>query len=167
MHPQVVQNQKDFPARILNQRLHELDQPIGIEGLIDDHPTRLAPVGDAGDHGQLLACAAHRVRHRCCTCRGVAPAAHVGVDQCRLVAPVNLASFSLGLRFDGRVVLIESSDLLAPLMQLLQGLVSCAFLVHAELKHNNRRKFTLFGAGSIVGAANAAIRGIPEVDGWR
>ena len=45
---------------------------------------------------------------------------------------------------------MQPDDLLAPLVQLLQGLVSRVFFFHAKLELKIAKKFSLYGAGSIV-----------------
>ena len=85
MHAQVVQDQEHLAAGVLHQRLEEVDEALVVEGPVDDHPARLALVGDAGDHGQLLAHAAHGHRHRRLALGRKAAATRIGVDQRRLV----------------------------------------------------------------------------------
>ena len=46
MDAQVVQNQKHLLGRILDQRLHKLDELVAVEGPINDHPACFALVGD-------------------------------------------------------------------------------------------------------------------------
>lgn len=67
MHAQVVQDEEDLlaqPVAVADERLKELDEPLVVEGSVDDHPVGPALVGDGGDHRQLLARAAHGPRHR-------------------------------------------------------------------------------------------------------
>jgi hypothetical protein len=45
MGAQIVEDEKDFPGRVLDQRFEEFDQPVRAEIAVDDHPARLALVG--------------------------------------------------------------------------------------------------------------------------
>ena len=127
MYAQVIEDQKDLLPGILDQRLKELDQPVGIERIVDDHPARLPFVGDRGNHRQLLPGTAYREGDRGLSCGSVAATTDVGVDQGRFVAPVNLAAFGLGALLDLRVCLIKPglyrfrSLLIGLLDRLLRG----------------------------------------------
>ena len=51
MHPQVVEDQEHLLVGVLDQGFQKLDQPVGVEGLVNDHPTRFALMGHRGQHG--------------------------------------------------------------------------------------------------------------------
>lgn len=63
MYPQVVQDREDLFRRITGESLHERDEVLGIEILVDDHPAGMSPIGHGGDHRQLVAGAAHGKGH--------------------------------------------------------------------------------------------------------
>ena len=46
MRPEIVEDKKDLPLSILDERLKEFDQPLRAKTLLDDHPARLALIGD-------------------------------------------------------------------------------------------------------------------------
>ncbi len=50
MDAQVIENQKHFFARVLDQGLQELNQLVRVKGLLNDHPACLALIRDGGDH---------------------------------------------------------------------------------------------------------------------
>jgi hypothetical protein len=87
---------KDCFARILDQCVQAFDELVGIERLVNDHPTHLALVGHRGHHGEFLPGASYSHGDRCVARWRKASAAHIGVDQIRLVSPVNLGPFSPG-----------------------------------------------------------------------
>ena len=64
-------------------------------------------MGDGGDHRQFLARAAYRKGHRRFAHRGVAAAAHIGIDDRRFIAPVNLRAFGFGTLLNLGVLLIQ------------------------------------------------------------
>ena len=107
MNSQVVQYQEHFALCIFDQRPEKLNELVRVERLINDHPGRLALIGHSRNHRQLVARADHRKRHRCFANRRVAPAPYICVDQCGLIASVNLCTFCLGFGFNGGVLLIE------------------------------------------------------------
>ena len=47
---QVIENQKLFFARVLDQGLQKLNQFVRVKGLLNDHPACLALICDGGDH---------------------------------------------------------------------------------------------------------------------
>jgi hypothetical protein len=107
MAPQVVQNPEYLPASLLGQGFQELNQLVRVERLINDHPARLALVGDGGNHRQLLARATHCTGHGRLPCRYVTASAYIGVDQGGFIAPVNLRPFGLGALLNLGVLLIQ------------------------------------------------------------
>lgn len=84
------------PASLTSASKKEVDEALVIERPVDDHPAHLALVGDAGDHGQLLARAAHGHRHWRLALGRKAAATRIGVDPRRLVTPVDLALLGFG-----------------------------------------------------------------------
>jgi hypothetical protein len=55
MHPEVIENQKHLARGVLDQRGQKLNRTIRVEGLINNHPPRLALIGHRRNHRQLLA----------------------------------------------------------------------------------------------------------------
>ena len=45
-----AEDQKDFFARVFDQRSQEFDELVSVERLVNDHPARLALVGHRSDH---------------------------------------------------------------------------------------------------------------------
>lgn len=54
-----------------------------------------------------MACPTYSHGHRCLASRHVAPAAHVCIDQCCLIALVDFRAFGPGSLFNGRVLLLK------------------------------------------------------------
>ena len=52
MGAKIIEDQKDLFGGVLDQRFEKLDQSIRIEVAVDNHPARLAFVGDGRDHRQ-------------------------------------------------------------------------------------------------------------------
>jgi len=127
VNPQVVQNQKDFFARVFDQSLQKFDQLLSIKSLVNDHPTRLALVGHRGNHRKLLTGTAHGHGHRCFARWCKASAAYIGVDQSRLIAPVNLSALGPGALLDAGVLALQPSlhGSRALLVSALDGLLRC------------------------------------------
>lgn len=97
---------------------------------LDDHPAGLALVGDDGDHGEFLACAAHCQGHGCFSCQCIASAAYVCVSQGRLVTPVDFGTFVLGALLDTGVLALQPS--LHSLRVLFEGALDGALRGEAQ-----------------------------------
>ena len=50
MDPQIVQNQKDLPIRLLEQLLDEFDKHLRVHGVLVQHEPHLPLIGDRRDH---------------------------------------------------------------------------------------------------------------------
>ncbi len=120
MHSQVVQDQVDLAARVLDEPAQEVDQNVRVQSPVEGLPPHLALVGDGGDDRQAVALVVHP-DHRRLALGCVAAAAHVVAAQAGLVAPVDLGALDLGARGDDRVFLVE--PLLDRRRRLLVGLL--------------------------------------------
>ncbi|MDB5867886.1 MAG: family transposase, partial [Polaromonas sp.] len=96
-------------ACILDQGLQEFDEFFGIERLINDHPARLALIGDCGDHRELVAGPAHSHGHRSFARWREAPTPHIGKDPRSLIAPVNFSTLGPGALLNGWIFAFKPS----------------------------------------------------------
>jgi hypothetical protein len=83
---QVVQDQEHFLVRIFDQCAQEFDQLVGIKGIVNDHPSGFAPVGDGRYHGQFFALAGRYVAHGRFAGGRITPATGIGVGERSLIA---------------------------------------------------------------------------------
>lgn len=104
VYPQVVQNQKDFLTRILDQDLQEFNEFVRIKRFINNHSACLAAIGHGGDHGKLLPFTSYGHGYRGFACRCKTSTTHIRVDKRSIIAPVNLGTVTLGVLLDGGVL---------------------------------------------------------------
>ena len=90
MRPQIVQDKKNLAIRVFDECFKEFDQPVCAKALFNNHPAGFALIGHRRDHRQFLA-AARRIGDWSFALWRIRAAAHVGVDDCRLVAPLDFA----------------------------------------------------------------------------
>src|SRR5437899_13044975 len=108
VHGVAIQNQKHFPGDQTQQATQKIQKDRRGEALVKNHEGQSTAIGEGRD--QVAAEALTGARHH-----GRLAAASIGAAglmvgaQPHLVAPVNLGLFSLGLRPDGRVFLLQPS----------------------------------------------------------
>lgn len=102
MHPQVVEDKKLLAVAILDETLHESDQPIGVHAPVIDHEPHQTLVADRRDH--LSPHPLGRDAGR----RGEPPAKKGAVaGQAGLVSPVDDRTLGFRPRLDVRIRLIQ------------------------------------------------------------
>jgi hypothetical protein len=92
MDTQVVEDQESLAVGVIDLGFENVDEPVGIEKIIYDHQLRHPSVRYGGDQRQYLL-AARRIGDGSLTFGSIAPASHVGVDECGLVAPMDFGAF--------------------------------------------------------------------------